>query len=81
MSRPAYSEMELVIQKLNLLAEEAMKLKDEALFWVYVVEWLAVASTSLICGAAIWAIMIKRKLYRKAGVTRQSEQYVEHKDY
>ncbi len=74
----AYSQMESVIQQLNMLAEDAMKLKDQALLWVYVAEWLAVAATSLITGGVIWALMIRRKLYREAGVTRSESQRTDY---
>lgn len=66
------SVIEDVIERLNGLAERAMKLKDQALLWVYLIEWLVVAGTSLLCGTALWVLMIRRRLYREAGVTRDN---------
>ena len=52
------------------LEVQAVELKDEALFWVYIVEWLVVTGTALLCGFVLWSIMVKRKLYREVEVTR-----------
>lgn len=49
---------------------EAMKLKDRALFWVYIIEWFAVLGTSLACGTVLWVVMVRRRLYREVHVTR-----------
>ena len=48
----------------------ALKLKDRAMLWVYVIEWLAVLGTSFACGTVLWAVMIRRRLYREVHVTR-----------
>jgi hypothetical protein len=50
--------------------EAAVKLKEQALIWIYVIEWSAVSATSLVAGVIIWALMIRRKLYREVSVTR-----------
>ncbi len=50
----------------------AMKLKDEALMWVYIIEWTAVAGTCMITGYLLYALMIRRRLYREVTVTRGS---------
>ncbi len=75
----AYQQMEIVIDELNKLSDNALKLKDQALLWVYVIEYLAVAGTSMVCGGVLWFLMIKRSLYREAGVTRR--QSMRHEDY
>ncbi len=49
---------------------EAMKLKNRALMWVYVINWLTVTGTALLCGMALWSLMVRRKLYREVGHTR-----------
>jgi uncharacterized membrane protein len=51
---------------------EAMKLKQRALMWVYIVEWLTVTGTALVCGMVLWSLMIRRRLYRQVGYTRGS---------
>ncbi len=62
-----------VDEMLTRIEEEAVGLKNRALFWVYVIEWLAVAGVSMICGLALWAIMIRRRLYREVKTTRLGE--------
>ncbi len=52
------------------LEGEAMKLKDRALMWIYVIEWLAVTGTMLVCGIALWSLMVRRRLYRQVRYTR-----------
>ncbi len=52
--------------------EEAVKLKERTLLWIYVIEWLAVTSTSMICGFVLWSLMIRRALYREVGATRMA---------
>ncbi len=50
--------------------EEAVKLKNRTLLWVYVIEWLAVTGTSLACGFVLWSLMVRRRLYREVGATK-----------
>lgn len=50
--------------------ESAIRIKDQALFWVYLVEWLAVTGSSLACGFVLWTLMVRRKLYREVVTTR-----------
>ncbi len=52
------------------LDDEAIKLKDRALFWIYVVEWSAVTATLMVSGSVVWALMVRRRLYGEVGVTR-----------
>jgi hypothetical protein len=52
------------------ISEQARRLKDQALFWVYVSEWLAVTSAAMLSGFALWTLMIKRRMYRAVGETR-----------
>jgi len=49
---------------------EAVRLKDQALLWVYVIEWLAVTATLLISGTIIWALMVRRRYFREIESTR-----------
>ena len=50
--------------------DRAYKIKDEALLWVYLTEWLVVSSTGMICGFVLWTVMVRRRFYREAGQTR-----------
>jgi len=49
---------------------KAYELRDEALFWVYLTEWLVVASTGMVCGFVLWTVMVHRRLYREVGETK-----------
>ena len=48
----------------------AVELKQRALLWVYIIEWLAVTGTSLITGFISWTIMVRRRLYREVRTTK-----------
>lgn len=54
------------------LERMAIKLKDQALMWVYIIEWAAVTGTCMITGYVLYALMLKRSLYRQVSVTRAS---------
>jgi len=58
---------------LDSIADQAVRVKDEALFWVFVLEWLVVTSTAMIAGLVVWSLMIRRKIYRPVGTTRLQE--------
>ncbi len=47
-----------------------VKLKQRALMWVYLVEWLATTSVLLFSGFLLWSLMVRRQLYRGVGYTR-----------
>jgi uncharacterized membrane protein len=51
----------------------AVELKNEALFWVYLVEWLSVTGVALLSGTVVWFIMVQRRLYREVKVTRSRD--------
>jgi len=55
---------------MDRLEQDAVELKKRALFWVYLIEWLSVTATSLLGGAALWWLMVRRRLYREVGTTR-----------
>ena len=57
----------------NDLNTKTIKVKEKALFWVYLIEWLAVSGVALFSGVFLWMIMIKRRLYREIGTTRMLE--------
>ena len=65
----AWSELESALDLMNRAEEVAERVKNDALLWVYVSEWLALTATSLVCGVLVWALMIRRRLYREVGMT------------
>jgi len=64
------SRMEQVAEGLAEVSTRAVRLKDEALFWVYASEWSAVTSTGIITSVVLWSLMVRRRMYRAVGVTR-----------
>ncbi len=60
-------EAHAALEELEL---KAMRLKDEALMWVYMIEWAAVTGTCMITGYVLYALMLRRRLYREVSVTR-----------
>ncbi len=57
------------IAKLEGLQVLAVKFKERALFWVYVIEWLVVSSAAMVSGFVLWSLMIKRSMYREVEIT------------
>jgi len=64
--------METTDSRLAGISADAMDLKNRALFWVYISEWLAVTSSGMISGLIVWSLMIRRRMYRPVGSTRLS---------
>ncbi len=54
------------------LGDQAMDLKDEALLWTYLIEWSAVLGTLMMAGSALYALMIRRILYRETNLTKST---------
>lgn len=52
------------------LESEAMRLKHRALVWAYLIDWVAVTGTALVCGPLLWSLMVRRRLYRQVRYTR-----------
>jgi len=67
----AQEVMDQAIEMFEEIEAEAVKLREQALFWIYVIEWSAVSATFLMTGIVIWALMIRRRLYREVSVTRR----------
>ncbi len=69
-----YEEVLSVTDRINALFleinDDAIRLKDQALVWVYVVEWISVTATSLLCGFVLWTLMVRRRVYREIETTR-----------
>ena len=62
--------MEAATLELESTREDAMKLKDQALLWTYLIEWITVSGTLLLVGFALWTLMVRRRLYREVATTR-----------
>ena len=65
----SYNEAALEMVEIE---DRAIELKDRAFLWVYVIEWLTVSGTALLCGMVLWFLMIQRRLYQEVDVTRHS---------
>ncbi len=48
---------------------DALRAKDRALLWVYMIEWLAVTATLLVSGLVLHSLMFRRRLYSESGRT------------
>ena len=62
--------MESMLSEATEMTTAALQRKDQALYWVYVSEWLSVTSASVLAGALVWSLMVRRQKYREAGRTR-----------
>jgi hypothetical protein len=63
-------ELEHILSLLGEADALAVKAKQTALYWLYVIEWLVVTATLLACGSILWSLMVRRKLYRQVHSTR-----------
>lgn len=70
---PALALAQELVDQLEASAEVAIEMKDQALIWIYVIEWAAITGTSLVVGGVVWTLMVRKRLYREVGVTRSSE--------
>jgi hypothetical protein len=59
-----------IVDVLGELEQDAIELKERALLWVYLIEWLAVSGVSLLSGFILWSLMVRRRLYKEIGTTR-----------
>jgi len=48
----------------------AIDAKQDALLWVYLVEWCSLMATFMVSGIVLWTLMIRRRLYRQVGTSR-----------
>jgi uncharacterized membrane protein len=64
------AKIESALDNLETVSELAIKAKDDALLWVFVIEWFVVAGTAMFCGAILWTIMVKKAIYKEVAWTR-----------
>lgn len=65
-----FDTMESITARVEEATAHAVRLKNEALFWIYVIEWISIGSVSCIAGVAVWALMIRRQKYHVVESTR-----------
>jgi uncharacterized membrane protein len=69
-----YEEALLSMEDINdqfiAMSADLVSLKERALMWVYIIEWLVVSATAMVCGTLVWTLMVRRRLYREVGTTR-----------
>jgi hypothetical protein len=63
-------QLNRALDGLNEGVERAIKLKDQALIWIFVIEWSSVSGTFTLCGFILWTLMVRRRLYREIETTR-----------
>ena len=66
----AEEEMSRAGDLIGDIMEESGKIQRRALFWVYVVEWLSVSGTFMVCGVILYMLMVRRRMYKEVAVTR-----------
>ncbi len=54
----------------NQLNAKAVKMKEKALAWVYIIEWSVVSGVALASGSSLWYLMVKRRMYKEVATTR-----------
>jgi hypothetical protein len=59
-----------LVSELNRGIELALEIKDGALRWTYLIEWLVTMGTGMMVGFVLWTLMVRKRLYRETRVTR-----------
>jgi len=65
--------MNTAFERFGQTERMAIKLKDAALLWVYMIEWLATTSVLMVSGFLVWTLMVRRRLYRAVSSTRMTQ--------
>lgn len=55
---------------LKQLSDDSVRVKDQALLWIYMIEWFTVTGTLVLTGFILWSLMVRRRLYREVEITR-----------
>ncbi len=64
---------EEVIRLCDAAMENAIKARDAAAFYLFLVEWASVTGILLLGGSFLWIIMVRRRLYREVATTKLIE--------
>jgi hypothetical protein len=57
---------------LDEIGKGALELKNQALYWVFLIEWMVVTGAAVIGGVVLWTLMVRRRMYRQVTTTRVS---------
>ncbi len=52
------------VEAVQAALDDAIAAKDRAMLWVFLIEWMAVISTCMISGVAIYELMVVRRLFK-----------------
>jgi hypothetical protein len=52
----------------------AKRVKDSALWWVYMVEWATTTAVVFLSSFALWTLMVRRRLYKEVSSTKMPRQ-------
>jgi UTP:GlnB (protein PII) uridylyltransferase len=66
----AISFLQSVTDTAKEISRDVVRLKDEALLWIYLVEWLAVSGTTVVSAFVIWSLMVRKRAYKEIKTTR-----------
>ncbi len=66
----SWSLFDQLLADVSGFRDDALRLKNEALFWIYVSEWLVVSGTFLLSSFVAWSLMVRRRLYKEVEQTR-----------
>ena len=66
----AIERLQLAIDELLDASDRAMRLKDQAMFWIFVAEWSIVTASFFMAIFLTWTLMVRRRAYRTIGTTR-----------
>jgi hypothetical protein len=65
----ASAALRSAISDLEAAFDRSIDLKNRALIYVYVIEWIAVTSVLVISGSAVFELMVRRKTYKEVATT------------
>ncbi len=74
--RDEYDQADGTLREVNAawgrLNNRAIEVKDRALIWIYLIEWMIVTSAAIIAGVVVWTLMVRRRLYHEILTTRST---------
>lgn len=70
----ALTSIQVALDEIRQADALAVKMKNSALFYVYLIEWFAVTGVSLLAGSILYQLMIRRKMYREITTTKLGRQ-------
>jgi hypothetical protein len=66
----AMESLGLAFREMDRLMVCAMRLKERALFWIYIIEWFTIMGTLMASGSILYMVMVRRRLFRNISQTR-----------